>query len=336
MSKSKLVTSGSTKSEILFEAFQKCEKAFEDARSYDEKIASAKTEKAAKAKATFTQQLNAIRIRMLKMNCAFRRHFMSQHRKVKELAKSEENLRQFGPKIRENLSKALESLLLEMVGSAKVADFVKEMNETPQKTQPIQNEIEKAKSECSLQVQSVLPTVSACGAGVAFTATTAFIGVGADAACGGAWCLPLTGAAALTGAPLIIAIGVTGGLAIWGLWSLIGWCVDKYRQMEMDKKMHALKASFDELLRTMSHCLDGSGGKQPPPQPTAAHLRCCCCCCCYSSPLLLLFPLLPLTLLLRHLLLLRRRRHCREAASKMDAKYQCFTKLISANICTLL
>jgi pantothenate kinase len=77
------------------------------------------------------------------------------------------------------------------------------------------------------------------------------IGVGADAARGGAWCLPLTGAAALTGAPLIIAIGVTGGLAIWGLWSLIGWCVDKYRQMEMDKKMHALKASFDVLLRTI-------------------------------------------------------------------------------------
>jgi uncharacterized protein (DUF1501 family) len=77
------------------------------------------------------------------------------------------------------------------------------------------------------------------------------IGVGADAARGGAWCLPLAGAAALTGAPLIIAIGVAGGLTIWGLWSLIGWCVDKYRQMEMDKKMHALKASFDELLTTI-------------------------------------------------------------------------------------
>ena len=32
---------------------------------------------------------------------------------------------------------------------------------------------------------------------------------------------------------------------------MIGWCVDKYRQMEMDKKMHALKASFDELLTTI-------------------------------------------------------------------------------------
>jgi hypothetical protein len=86
---------------------------------------------------------------------------------------------------------------------------------------------------------------------MATVATSACIALGADAACGGTWCLALGGAATLTGAPVIVAIGMACGLAIWGLWSLIGWCVDAWRQREMNKKMDALKATFDELLETI-------------------------------------------------------------------------------------